>query len=101
MAKLRTLALNLGDCKTFVIVASLLIGCVLAENTEKDFEFEDSDVVRIVKRAANEAPLISDDEDFLADEAGSTPDGDEGSGTIEPPDKKPTVPGYPGKSCGV
>ncbi|XP_070207543.1 basement membrane-specific heparan sulfate proteoglycan core protein-like isoform X4 [Littorina saxatilis] len=95
MAKLRTLALNLGDCKTFVIVASLLIGCVLAENTEKDFEFEDSDVVRIVKRAANEAPLISDDEDFLADEAGSTPDGDEGSGTIEPPDKKPTVPGYP------
>ena len=63
----------------------------------KDFDFEDSDVVKVVKRAASEVPLISDDEDLLADEPGSAPDEDEGSGTLEPPIVKPSVPGYPGK----
>ncbi|KAK7494117.1 hypothetical protein BaRGS_00014590, partial [Batillaria attramentaria] len=183
MARLRTIALKLGACKTFV-VALFLIGCVLAEHrwssqssseqtkaakitqptrylsqqeisphttglitglgctihpsapttdhlqgllelgvpkafalmkgkqricvqghvyelgilkkvsetgTERDFEFADSDhEVKVVKRAANEVPLISDDEDLLADEPGSTPDEEDGSGTV-----KPSVPGYP------
>ena len=68
---------------------------------ERDFEFEDSDVVKVVKRAASEVPLISDDEDLLADEPGSAPDEDEGSGTLEPPVGKPSVPGYPGKERGA
>ena len=68
---------------------------------ERDFEFEDSDVVKVIKRAASEVPLISDDEDLLADEPGSAPDEDEGSGTLEPPVGKPSVPGYPGKERGA
>lgn len=50
---------------------------------EKDFDFTDSDVklVQRAARAARLAHLVSDDEDWLQDEEGSTR---EGSGTLEP-----------------
>lgn len=32
---------------------------------ERDFEFEDGDVVKTVKRAASEVPLMSRDEDLF------------------------------------
>ncbi|XP_076452135.1 basement membrane-specific heparan sulfate proteoglycan core protein-like isoform X4 [Babylonia areolata] len=97
MAKRRTQsALRLSaSYSTSILLASLLIGFALAETSEKDFEFEDTDVIKVVKRAADDPPVLSDDEDMVADEAGSTPGEDyEGSGTIEP-GIIPTVPGYP------
>ncbi|XP_025082607.1 basement membrane-specific heparan sulfate proteoglycan core protein-like isoform X8 [Pomacea canaliculata] len=93
MAKLRETQLNSWSCKTVYIVALVCIGCVLAHELEKDFEFTDSEV-KLVKRAVNSGPsLISDDEDLLADDVGSGPD--EGSATDEPPFTKTVVAGYP------
>ncbi|XP_060073482.1 basement membrane-specific heparan sulfate proteoglycan core protein-like [Ylistrum balloti] len=65
---------------TLLVILILWNGIDLAQ-TEKDFEFEDSDI-SVKKRSA----AFSDDEDILNDEPGSTPDveGSTPDGTSEP-----------------
>ena len=82
------------SCVNWHIISYFFLYFLLLQ--EKDFDFEDSEVIKIVKRSADDAPLISDDEDLLlADEPGSTPDEEEGSGTLEPPVIGPVNPGLP------
>ncbi|XP_021372607.1 basement membrane-specific heparan sulfate proteoglycan core protein-like isoform X2 [Mizuhopecten yessoensis] len=67
---------------TILIILILWNGIVLADTEKEDFEFEDSEI-SVKKRAA-----LTDDEDLLNDEAGSTPEPEvEGS---TPDDNKET-----------